>query len=150
MKPYYRPATVRDAVMVANNLREEDRMEIEGRGFHPLALVFCVLSSDEPVAFFNSEGELCGVAGIAPDGREHVGQVWMICTPAIQKNPHHLVRHAKRWLAEQRNYRLLWNLADARNLLHHKLLRLLGFKAIAVKPEGPQGLPYLEIVKLCA
>ena len=33
--------------------------------------------------------------------------------PAVQKNPHHLVRQAKKWLDEQRNYRLLWNLADA-------------------------------------
>ena len=150
MKPYYRPATSRDAVLVANNLREEDRMEIEGLGQHPLVLPFCVLSSDAPVAFFNSEGELAGVAGIMPDEREHVGQVWMICTPAVQKNPHHLVRQAKKWLDEQRNYRLLWNLADARNLFHQKLLRLLGFKALTARPVGPYGLPYLEIVKLCA
>ena len=125
-------------------------MEIEGLGHQPLVLPFCVLSSDSPVAFFNNEGELAGVAGIMPDEREHVGQVWMICTPAVQKNPHHLVRQAKQWLAEQRNYRLLWNLADARNQFHHKLLRLLGFKAIAYKAVGPYGLPYLEIVKLCA
>ena len=60
------------------------------------------------------------------------------------------MRQAKKWLDEQRNYRLLWNLADARNQFHQKLLRLLGFKAITARPVGPYGLPYLEIVKLCA
>jgi hypothetical protein len=147
---HIRTATVQDAVQVANNLRPEDRQEIEGLGHTPLALVFSVLVSDVAVSFFNTEGEIAGVAGIVKES-DIKGQIWMICTSAVELNPHTFVRHAKRWLnKEQRNYRLLWNLADARNHYHHKLLRMLGFRAIRTVPCGPQHLPYLEIVKLCA
>ena len=50
MKPYYRPATSRDAVLVANNLREEDRMEIEGLGQHPWSFpsVFLAVTPRSP------------------------------------------------------------------------------------------------------
>ena len=77
------------------------------------------------------------MAGIVPDPDPGVGIIWMLCTPEVQKEPF-IVRQAKQWLAdEQRNYRLLWNLADARNHLHHKLLKMLGFKAIRSVPSGP-------------
>ena len=147
----YRPATVADAVQVANNLRPEDLKEIEGMGHKSPAVIFSVLASDVAVSFFSKEGEIAGVAGICPDSRAGVGVIWMLCTPVVQKEPFTFVRQAKQWLAdEQRNYRLLWNLADARNLYHHKLLRMLGFKALRSVPAGPFNLPYLEIVKLCA
>ena len=147
---HIRTATKQDAVKVANNLRREDLQELEGLGHNRLAVLFSVLLSDVAVSFFNTDGEIAGVAGIVKESDE-VGIIWMLCTPAVELNPHTFVRHAKRWLKEeQRNYRLLWNLADARNLYHHKLLRMLGFKALRAVPSGPQGLPYLEIVKLCA
>jgi len=146
-----RTATVKDALLVANNLRPEDLQEIEGLGHNRLGLPLSVLISEVAVSFWTDEGEIAGVAGIAPDPREGVGIIWMLCTPAISHQPHKFVRQAKKWLAkEQSNYRLLWNLADARNHFHHKLLKMLGFKAIACTPSGPDNLPYLEIVKLCA
>ena len=146
----YRPATVGDAVRVANNLRPEDLQEIEGLGHGPMGVPFSVLASDVAVSFFTRKGEIAGVAGICPDPREGVGIIWMLCTPTVQEEPITFVRQAKQWLAEeQSNYRLLWNLADARNLYHHKLLKMLGFKAIQSTPTGPYNLPYLEIVKLC-
>ena len=147
----YRPATVGDAVRVANNLRPEDLQELEGLGHDRLAIPFSVLASDVAVAFFSKEGVLAGVAGIVPDPDPGVGIIWMLCTPEVQKEPINFVKQAKQWLAdEQRNYRLLWNLADARNHLHHKLLKMLGFKALRSVPSGPNHLPYLEIIKLCA
>ena len=147
----YRPATVQDAVHVANNLRPEDLQEVQGLGYDSMASIFSVLMSDVAVTFFNRKEEIAGVAGIVKDERPGVGIIWMLCTDKVQTEPHTFVRQAKRWLNdEQRNYRLLWNLADARNLYHHKLLKMLGFKAINAYPTGPQKLPYLEIVKLCA
>ena len=149
MKPYYRKATVKDAILVANNLRKEDRMEMEGLGHHPLSLSFIVQFYSNTVSFFDEDGSIAGIGGIIPDTREHVGQVWMLCTPIVTRKPHTFVRHLKRWLNEQHEYRLLWNIADARNIFHHKLLKILGFKAIKVVHPPPHALPYYEIVKLC-
>lgn len=152
MKPYYREATVMDALEVANNIREDDRREIEGQGHSPLILPFSVVTSKQTAAFFLEDGTICGVAGIVPDPSNSLcGVVWMICTPALQQRPHTFVREARRWLSEnEKDYRILWNLADARNHYHHKLLKLLGFKALRVVNVKPYFLPYLEIVRLCA
>ena len=138
-----------DAISVANNLRKEDRMEMEGLGHHPIALSFLVQLSDNTVSFFDDDGSIAGVGGIVPTKAEHVGQVWMLCTPIVTRKPHTFVRHLKRWLNEQHEYRLLCNIADARNIFHHKLLKMLGFKGIQVVYPQPHQLPYYEIVKLC-
>ena len=142
----YRPATIRDAVLVANNLRAEDKAEVEGLGHNLLHLPYGVLASDHSTVFFDRSGEPAGIAGISGDG-----QIWMLCTPVIHNEPITFVRQAKLWLTGvEHNYRLLWNLADARNHVHHKLLKHLGFKALRAVPVGPEQLPYYEIVKLCA
>lgn len=146
----YRPASIRDAVIVANNLRVEDRQEVEGMGHSMLHLPFGIATSNHSTFFFTRDGEAAGIAGIA-DLDDGVGQIWMLCTPAIHKEPITFVRQAKLWLSGvEHNYRLLWNLADARNHVHHKLLKHLGFKALRAVPVGPEQLPYFEIVKLCA
>lgn len=148
---YIKPATMKDALQVLQNIRPEDKSEIEGLGHNLFVLPFCIDSSDVAVSFFTEPGVIGGVAGIMPDPQEGVGQIFMICTPALQAKPVTFVRHARKWITEQeKNYTLLWNLADARNLFHHKLLKLLGFKAVQRVYPPPLYNPYLEIVKLCA
>ena len=147
----YRTATMSDAIKLASSLRPEDQREIEGLGHTPLALVWCVENSTHATAFFNRDGELAGIAGVVPDGRPGVGQVWMICTPAVETIPITFVRQAKLWLSRVgEDYQMLWNQMDFRNKLHHKLVKWLGFKAITTVFPPPYNLPYLEIVKLCA
>ena len=146
-----RKATVADAIEVANNLRTEDLDELLRLGHDRLGVTISVVFSDVAVSFFNTDGVIAGVAGICPGAEDGVGIVWMLCTPAVQTNPHTFVRQAKKWLkTEEANYRLLWNLADARNIYHNKLLKMLGFNALRSIPAGPYKLPFLEIVKLCA
>ena len=69
------------------------------------------------------------------------GQIWMLCTPLIVTKPHTFVRGAKAWLREvESDYKLLWNVADVRNTVHHKLLKHLGFRALRTVPIGPDAL----------
>lgn len=151
MKPHVRPGTFADAIAVAKNLRPEDIREIEGLGHNVSALPFYLLSSEPGVSFFNDANEIAGIAGVLPTDEEHVGMVWMLCTPALEKNPIKFVKMARTWLdGLSDRYRLLWNLADARNHFHHKLVKMLGFRAIATQYPPPYNLPYLEIVRLCA
>ena len=146
----YRPATFRDGLEVAQNLRDEDRAEVEGLGHSLLHVPYGILVSDHATTILMRDGSLGGIAGITPV-EEGVGQVWMLCTKNIIKEPITFFRQSKQWMTEvQGDYRLLWNLADARNHVHHRLLKFLGFKALRSVPAGPNQLPYLEIVKLCA
>ena len=149
-KPHYRKATVRDALAVAANLRSEDKREIEGLGLTPLVLLFSVATSDHSVAIINQDNKIAGVAGIAPDPREGVGQVWLICTPEIKRCPREFIKQAKVWLEiAGANYTMLWNQMDARNDLHHKLVKMLGFKFLKLTYPPPYNLPYIEIARLC-
>lgn len=140
-----------DAVVLFENLRQEDKSEMEGLGhFGPPVIPASIAISEVAVSLFSKEDQLAGCAGIVRQS-DDVGLVWLLCTPEVQKYPVALVKHAKKWLAEQeQNYRILWNLADARNHLHHKFLKMLGFKALRTLNVGPNFLPYHEIVKLCA
>lgn len=150
MKPFYREATIADAISVAKNIRVEDKKEMEGLGQVPNSLIFSVLISNPSVAFFNKHHKICGVAGIIKDPLvPTIGQIWMICTPELEHNPVTFVKQAKRWLREQTDFHMLSNIADSRNHYHHKLLKLLGFKALREVQVGPDNLTYLEIVKLC-
>ena len=145
-----REATTRDTLIVANNLRTDDRNELEGMGESILHLPIGVMMSDHAVSFYSPEGEAAGIAGIIPLDNK-VGKIWMLCTPVIETHPFTFVRSAKKWLnSVQKEYKLLWNLADSRNPVHHKLLKHLGFKALRTVPVGPTYIPYYEIVKLCA
>ena len=118
-------------------------------GLPLLHVPFGVLAS-EHATYFHVDEEPAGIAGIVRLSPTE-GQIWMLCTPLITTRPHTFVRQAKKWLTSvEREYSLLWNYADARNHVHHKLLKHLGFKALRTVPTGPELLPYYEIVKLCA
>ena len=150
MSKYHRPATYKDGLLVLNNIRPEDLREVRGMGSTPLQVPFGILISEHATFFHDIDGTPAGLAGVVRLNH-HEGQIWMLCTPLITTKPHTFVRGAKRWLKEvEKDYDLLWNLADTRNDVHHKLLKHLGFKAIRTVPTGPQQIPYFEIVKLCA
>lgn len=150
MSNLIRPATIKDATYVAANLRDEDLIEVEGLGHDRGALPFSVAVSTTAVSMLLPTGELVGVAGICPDQQDRVGSIWMLCTPGLEKAPHTFVRQARKWLKEvSKDYDVLTNLAGYDNKLHHKLLKLLGFKALRVVQPAPYYLPYYEIVKLC-
>lgn len=145
----YRPATIRDGITVAQNIRKEDLQEIRGLGFDLINIPVGVLTSEHSTVFYTRQGEIAGCAGVNRE-EGNVGRIWMLCTKAIHKEPITFVRQAKKWLNNiESNYRLLWNLADARNHTHHKLLRHLGFKAIRAIPVGEEQNLYFEIVRLC-
>jgi len=148
LSKYRREATYRDGLLVLNNIRPEDKAEVEGMGLEPLHVPFGVLACDHPT-YFHVDEKPAGIAGIVRLSPTE-GQVWMLCTPLIAEVPHTFVREAKRCMRSvEGEYQLLWNYADARNHVHHKLLKHLGFKALREVPCGPYQLPYLEIVKLC-
>ena len=146
-----RKATIADAIEVGKNIRPEDKMEIEGLGHGLGALPFSVALSDVAVTFTDTDGTIAGVASITPGQIEGHGIIWMICTPVVTRKPITFVREAKKWIAEQeKNYSVLCNYTDIRNKFHHKLVKMLGFKAIRIVQPAPLYLPYYEIVKLCA
>ena len=145
MSKYIHPATLEAAIEVASNLRPEDRREVEeGHGHDPMVVIPEALSSGFCVYFTVPNGKTAGMAGIHPNGA-----IWMLCTPAIHEYPLTFAREAKRFI-DSRKEKLLFNVVDARNVAHVKLLRFLGFKFLRVIGYGPNNLPFIEFCKLCA
>ena len=142
------PVTIEEALQLVPLLRYEDIRELEGSGMNPLfALPFSVSVSDKAVKFLTSDGEVAGIAGVRADDNGH-GVVWMLCTKAVSKMPIFLVREARKWLNSLADYKLLYNTADPRNMMHLKLLKMLGFKKICYVPTGPKALTYVEFAKI--
>ena len=143
---YIKPLTPELALSVGQNLRWEDRREVEETtGF--CAEAICVQSYynsayGSSVYFEVPNGKAAGVAGVTPEN-----VIWMLCTEASTEYPHTFVREAKRWVNSLSNP-YVFNHADMRNESHIKLLKLLGFTFVNYHVYN--GVPLIEFIKTCA
>ena len=143
-----RPATIEDAMYVAEHLQEDDQKEVEGLGHLPtLALPLSVCYSEIAVTFLNPKGDLCGIAGVSRTDA-HCGAIWMLTTHHVRPYPKLFYKEAKQWVDQITSFDVLHNIADPRNTLHMKLLHKLGFKKLMYRTVGPDRLTYVEFAKL--
>ena len=143
---FIQPLTAELALSVGQNLRQEDRREVEETTGWTAEAV-CVQSYynsayGSSVYFEVPNGKAAGVAGVTPEN-----VIWMLCTEASTEFPHTFVREARRWVNSLPNP-YVFNHADMRNESHIKLLKLLGFKFI--RYHVLNGVPLIEFIKLCA
>lgn len=77
--------------------------------------------------------------------------VWMLATPEITRNARSVAVHAPRIMREWHARRpLLFNAVDARNAMHIRWLRRLGFTFFRLhERHGAQQLPFYEFARLC-
>ena len=145
-----RPTTMADIIELIQNIRQEDREEIEGLGHSVLALHLSLELSENVTSMVAPDGSIAGVAGLVDMGNRE-GQIWMVCTRAIEKNPIALIKGARWWIPEvSQNYDILYNSVSKDNLVHRRLLKKLGFRGLRYIQPPPFYKPYIEFVKLCA
>ena len=139
-----RPATVEAAEYVASNLRYEDYREcVEGHGSDPKVVLPYAVNNHECISFDMPNGKTAGLAGVHDSGA-----IWMLCTPEIHNYPIAFARECKRFI-ESRTEPILFNIVDARNEAHLRLLKFLGFKFLRKITYGPNNLTFIEFCKLC-
>ena len=141
---YIKQCTPQLALEVGENLRKEDKREVEETiGLHaPVAVLESYYNSAFSVYFTSPHGKAVGVAGVTPQN-----VIWMLCTDEGDNHPHTFVREAKRWINSLANP-YLYNHADMRNEKHIKLLKLLGFTFIQYYVKN--GVPLISFIKPCA
>ena len=155
-----RKAEIADADYLAPLLRPADLLEIEatlGPGADVREVLRVSVKYSDPclVGLDPKTGKPILVAGVVPD-LEHnnpkVGTVWMLGTPEIESYPVKFTRWGRKVVGLfHEKYSLLHNFVDARNDVHIKWLRLLGFVFISIKKRGPQQSRFFEFVRLqCA
>lgn len=132
-----RPATLTDARWLGENLREEDRQEVEtSTGTAASAVVSAAFSmSRECYTVRRSDGmrieqDPCLIFGVVDDPHNiNVGVVWLLATDSIRGANFAVIREARHWLASwlMRYPSGLHNTVDKRNQLHIRWLSALGF-----------------------
>ena len=143
MSKYIHPITKEAALEVASNLRPEDRREVEeGHGVDSTSALIEAVQKPSCVYFTVPSGKTAGMAGVDPGG-----QIWMLCTNAIEESPITFVREAKRYVERQPD-KLLWNIVDKRNVVHLKLLKFLGFRFLRELKHGPNQLTFIEFCRV--
>ena len=147
---YVRTAELEDCSWVAEHIREADLQEILAysgstpkdalvAGFHHSDIPFTVVVGGEPAAIF----------GASPV-EQGVGAVWLLGTDGILKNTTRFLRESRFWLDQcARPYDILFNYVDARNTVHIKWIKWLGFTVINTHKEfGVEKRPFHEFVRI--
>lgn len=151
MKPtFVRPASVEDALSVASRLRPEDRDEvIAASGMDPRIALPQYVREDR---FIMACGlvetgipeVLWGADPIPYVDRACVG--WLLSTTVILDHPVEFAVNVKRFFEElHKDYDLITNFTDARNVVHHRLIKWLGCVPVRrIESFGAKSIPFIE------
>lgn len=147
-----RAGTKADALALGPILRDADRAELEaatGRPATDVAVQSVELSTKCWVA--TEAGVPMVLFGVAPLAHFNgVGVPWLIASPALIPHAVPFLRRCSPFLDEMHaDYPLLVNYTDARNTVHHRWLRWLGFTFIHRHERfGAAGIPFIEFVRI--
>lgn len=127
-----RPATSRDAFWVIRKLRKADKREVEtssGLSAVEGVLASCRLSQELYTGTLEGDPNPCLVFGCRPDPEDPtVGVIWLLGTDRMLAGRLAVVRAARKQIKEWlQKYQALHNVADCRNTLHLRWLKLMGF-----------------------
>ena len=129
-----RGATLEDCYNLAPKLRKQDIEEIKANAnIKPKdALIQGFQLSEVPVAIFDDKEEIVCMLGCCPTNIRSAAIVWLLASDGLAKNiPFRFLKHS-RGVTDifQKRYPVLYNFVDARNTLHLKWLKWLGFTII--------------------
>lgn len=124
---YTDKACFADAYHVLDNLRPEDRRELEVSGETAESVVLETMCNEHIVSnvFYSPSTNLpMGLFGVSEDGR-----IWLISTPELPKHSIRFLKDSRKWIEEfHKDHEVLWNWVDARQTVHLKwLIKWLGF-----------------------
>lgn len=151
---YTRKTVASDIQVVAANMRKEDKAEVlAAEGIPPEhALLFCFMAGKPCMTICNASDEPIAMWGVTPDAGK-VGRVWMLGTDELVQNHRIRIRFLREVKAYLRQlfttYAVLWNCVDARNTVHIRWIRWMGFTFVAEHPNyGAEGRSFLEFCQV--
>lgn len=142
----YRPG---DEYDLAPRLRAEDLREIElfSNGKDPVDVLREGAEQSVPsCTIIGNIGFVAGMFGAVPQ-ENGIARIWLLGSDELVQQPlsRQFLRECRKYLSAMETlYPALGNKIDARNTVHIKWLRWMGFTFIRQEPQ------YLEFIKLCA
>jgi len=151
---HQRPATVRDVVAVADGMRPEDVAEVKAQsGSSPReTMLHCFFNSRPCMAMVSRHGNVVGAWGVIPEGTR-AGRIWMLGCQAMlddHGDRRAFLKESKLQLRKlHADYPVLFNVVDARNVVHVRWLKYMGFTFIRKHPNwGPESRLFYEFVRI--
>lgn len=152
MNKYLRETTLEDIKFLAPNLRKADYEEcLAATGREPYGVLAEGLDwGDQNYTMVAPTGIPVGLLGVGKSIIEDAGSIWLCATDDIVKYQMTFLRHSKQVLKElQQDYLALHNYVDARNSLHIKWLKWMGFTFInRFERFGVEQRPFYEFVRI--
>ena len=146
------PTTVEDVEYIAPRLREADRQECTAAtGKDPLEILkMSLLIGDITLTLTATDGTRVGLLGVAKSHLPDAGVIWLCATDDIYQYQMTFLRRSKKVLPKLLElYPVLHNAVDARNELHIKWLKWMGFTFIKRHEEwGAEKRPFYEFVRI--
>jgi hypothetical protein len=153
-RAYQRPSVIDDVTYVADGMRRPDVEEVMAQsGLTPhQSLLYSFFMSKPCMTIVGRHGRAIGMWGVVPDGST-AGRIWMLgrcemLTDVADK--WEFLRQSRIHLADlQSKYPVLFNFVDARNTVHLRWLRWMGFTFINQHDDfGPQQRTFYEFVRI--
>jgi hypothetical protein len=154
-----RPTSAEDLKFIAEHMREADLMELRAAGkSDPLAvLAECYERTEKPLTGLWN-GTPCCVFGIARinyrsfygnRGRKGMGAPWLLGTDRVAEARWKFLRENRPvlWTLES-EYDILWNQVHAKNLVHIRWLKWLGFDFGETINHPATGEPFINFGKV--
>ena len=139
----FTPATRADAIELARNLREADRVELWAAGRDdPLDAILAGIGGPGWALTARRNGVLALIFGVAPAGSilDPRGVPWMLGTPLVSAHARVFMRLSAPYIARMlREYPHLLNAVHAPNKQAVGWLRHMGFVLQPAVPMGPRG-----------
>ena len=149
---YLTPTSVNDLDYIAPRLRKADKDEcLAATGKEPLGILYqSLMLGDITLTMRTPVGERVGLCGVAPSPFNNAGVVWMCATDAIMKHQMAFLRRSKAALDYLgADYDVLHNCVDARNTVHIKWLKWMGFSFINKhETYGVEQRPFYEFIRI--
>ena len=154
MTAYNRKSKLKDILEVAKNMRAADVAEVHAAsGREPKeVLLQCFFEGRPCMTICDTNDTPVAMWGVVPVN-EMVGGIWLLGTDALvedAKTRLRFLRSAKDFVDQvQSAYPVLANCVDARNKVHIRWLRWMGFTIIKEHPNyGAEGRAFLEFVRM--
>lgn len=151
---YVRPTIPGDVATVANGMRSEDVAEVKAQsGSDPKGgLLFCFFMSKPCMTLVSRHGKPIAMWGVVPNELGS-GRIWLLGHQSMFEDPcdkGYFLRESKIQLAKlHEQYSVLFNEVDARNKVHIRWLKWMGFTFIRKHPQwGPEARPFYEFVRI--
>jgi hypothetical protein len=149
MKASYRIAVEADIDVVAQDMREADKDEVEASGgFSPLEALLVSYRASEPCYAATLDDRAVALFGVSPADAD-VGVIWMLGTNDITDHPVTFMRWSRTVVPMLiRPYKMVCNIVDKRNTAHVEWIRRTGFSFIREIIHGPQNITFYEFARL--